>query len=136
MFLNQQIKEFASKQNFNNLMIKIYFLHTSQEPIRKLWTNFVSRDVISISCTNETRLIDQSELAYYLNYFIIYKSNVKHHLPFLPKEPQIILLVCPPNKSNARFAFPFLYSFLNCIFCVWHFLWKLINEPTVIFGNN
>jgi hypothetical protein len=34
--LNQQNKEFASKQNFNILMIKIYFLHTSQEPIRKL----------------------------------------------------------------------------------------------------
>jgi hypothetical protein len=33
---NQQNKEFASKQNFNNLMIKIYFLHSSQEPIRKL----------------------------------------------------------------------------------------------------
>jgi hypothetical protein len=29
-------------------MIEIYFLHTSQEPIRKLWTNFVGRDVISI----------------------------------------------------------------------------------------
>jgi hypothetical protein len=36
IFLNQQNKEFASKQNFNNLMIEIYFLHTSQEPIRKL----------------------------------------------------------------------------------------------------
>jgi hypothetical protein len=25
IFLNQQNKEFASKQNFNNLMIKMYF---------------------------------------------------------------------------------------------------------------
>jgi hypothetical protein len=73
-FLNRQNKEFLSKQNLNNLMIKMYFLHTSQEPIRKLdiwlcglWRHF------HVSCTNETRLIDQSELAYYLNYFIIGK---------------------------------------------------------------
>jgi hypothetical protein len=31
--LNQQNKEFASKQNFNNLMIKIYFPHTAQESL-------------------------------------------------------------------------------------------------------
>jgi hypothetical protein len=44
-FLNQQNKEFASKQNFNNLMIKIYFYHKNQS--ESFWTNFVGRDVIS-----------------------------------------------------------------------------------------
>jgi hypothetical protein len=39
-WLNQQNKEFASKQNFNNLMIKIYFLHTYFEPTLWVVTSF------------------------------------------------------------------------------------------------
>jgi hypothetical protein len=48
-FLNQQNKEFASKQNFNNLMIKIsiFFIHHKNQSESSLY-DFVGRDVISI----------------------------------------------------------------------------------------
>jgi hypothetical protein len=47
-FLNQQNKEFASKQNFNNLMTKcIFFIHHKKQSESSIY-DFVGRDVISI----------------------------------------------------------------------------------------